>query len=155
MKLVGMVRNFAQAVPYEASDGACALSPTGRTVKFLARFTTAGCGLLRRDPTVVESRTAVSSASELTRPQRTKTSFVVSSIRAPGLWKSRVAFASTLARRKRFETCFKAPKTRSERNLSLRENQRFVFPLIGILHLSYQIRMSQTIRKPNRTYKLH
>ena len=55
------------------------------------------------------------SASGLAQPKRAKTSLVVSWMQVPGLWNSRVAFARTLTRRKRFETWVIAPKTRSER----------------------------------------
>jgi hypothetical protein len=111
-----MVHAFDQATStLEGFDGACELSSTEKTVMIPALCTAAGYGLLRRDPTVVEIRIAFSSAIGLVQPQRTNTSFVVSSILAPGLWNSRIAFARTLARRKRFETCVIAPKTRSER----------------------------------------
>jgi len=145
---------FVQATrTAEGTEGEFERSPTGSTAKFSARCTTAGRGLIRPDSWIVGVRTGFSSAIGLARPQRTITSFVVSSIRAPGLWKLRVAFSIIPARRNRFETCFMATNTSSERIRTSEKTKDLSSTLTCNEHLGCQMEKCFTIRKSFRADK--
>jgi len=111
-----MAHAFVQALcALKGSDRDCKSLRIGITGKISDLWVTAGFGLFRREGKVAEIRTTYPSAIGLAQPKRSRTSFVVSWMRVPGRWNSRVALARTLARRKRFGTLCIALKIRSER----------------------------------------